>query len=92
MESPKTYQTYRMGQEQVDAILSWALPEKDYEPVFTVISSHTDDQKEKDRLLAIGTAAIKNKLLHLKRGLQAFVKDNLDRFGYVDINDSMFYP
>uniref|UniRef100_A0A0E0R8C6 Uncharacterized protein n=1 Tax=Oryza rufipogon TaxID=4529 RepID=A0A0E0R8C6_ORYRU len=86
MESPKS--TYHTSKPSCPG----RCRRKDYEPVFTVISSHTDEQKEKDRLLAIGTAAIKNKLLHHKRGLQAYVKDNLDRFGYVDINENMFYP
>uniref|UniRef100_A0A0D9XRW2 Uncharacterized protein n=1 Tax=Leersia perrieri TaxID=77586 RepID=A0A0D9XRW2_9ORYZ len=80
--APTTFVTYRMDQEQIDNILSWVIPETDQEPIFA---------REKDRGLTIKTTEVMNKSLVRRRKLQAYVKDNLEQFSHVDINEDMFY-
>uniref|UniRef100_A0A0D3HM64 Uncharacterized protein n=1 Tax=Oryza barthii TaxID=65489 RepID=A0A0D3HM64_9ORYZ len=84
---------YRMGQEQIDGILSWDLPATNYKPVFVDDDpSYSDEKRERyHRLVLRGTGA-KNKLLYKMRELQDYVKDHLALYGYVDIDEKMNYP
>uniref|UniRef100_A0A0E0BJE2 Uncharacterized protein n=1 Tax=Oryza glumipatula TaxID=40148 RepID=A0A0E0BJE2_9ORYZ len=84
---------YRMGQEQIDGILSWDLPATDYEPVFVGDDpSYSDEKRERYRRLVLRGNDAKNKLLHKMRELQDYVKNQLALHGYVDIDEKMHYP
>uniref|UniRef100_A0A0E0MFQ9 Uncharacterized protein n=1 Tax=Oryza punctata TaxID=4537 RepID=A0A0E0MFQ9_ORYPU len=73
-----------MGHEQIHIILSWEVRATDYES--------TDKQKGNDRREITGATPAMNRIHTHKRVLQVYVRDNLDHYGFVDINKRMFYP
>lgn len=97
MTTMLTATMYMMPQEQIDAVLSWEIPDGDVQPAnMERIDglSMPEPRKQMLRAARLGVAACTNLIYARRREMQRYVREQLELRGYVEMDDQrqMIFP